>query len=50
MNFIHFPYQLKTGQRPVVLGPGSLARLLQHAWPGNVRELAGILDKRTASG
>jgi len=31
-------------QRPVVLGPGSLARLLQHAWPGNVRELAGILE------
>ncbi len=31
-------------QRPVVLGPGTLARLLQHAWPGNVRELAGILE------
>jgi DNA-binding NtrC family response regulator len=31
-------------QRPVILGPGSLARLLQHAWPGNVRELAGILE------
>ncbi len=27
-------------QRPVVLGPGALARLLQHNWPGNVRELA----------
>jgi len=31
-------------QRPVVLGPGTLARLLQHNWPGNVRELAGILE------
>ena len=31
-------------QRPVVLGPGTLARLLQHSWPGNVRELAGILE------
>ncbi len=25
-------------QRPVVLGPGALARLLQHNWPGNVRD------------
>jgi DNA-binding NtrC family response regulator len=31
-------------QRPVLLGPGTLARLLQHCWPGNVRELAGILE------
>src|ERR1039458_901002 len=31
-------------QRPVLLGPGALARLLQHTWPGNVRELAGILE------
>jgi DNA-binding NtrC family response regulator len=31
-------------QRPVVLGPGSLARLLQHSWPGNVRELAGVIE------
>lgn len=31
-------------QRPVVLGPGSLARLLQHNWPGNVRELVGVLE------
>ncbi len=31
-------------QRPVALGPGTLARLLQHSWPGNVRELAGILE------
>jgi DNA-binding NtrC family response regulator len=31
-------------QRPVSLGPGSLARLLQHAWPGNVRELASVLE------
>jgi len=31
-------------QRPVLLGPGTLARLLQHSWPGNVRELAGILE------
>jgi two-component system response regulator AtoC len=30
--------------RPVVLGPGSLARLLQHSWPGNVRELASVLE------
>jgi transcriptional regulator of acetoin/glycerol metabolism len=27
-----------------VLGPGSLARLLQHNWPGNVRELASVLE------
>ena len=31
-------------QRPVNLGPGALARLLQHAWPGNVRELASVLE------
>jgi DNA-binding NtrC family response regulator len=31
-------------QRPVTLGPGALARLLQHAWPGNVRELASVLE------
>src|SRR3984957_1235401 len=31
-------------QRPVSLGPGALARLLQHAWPGNVRELASVLE------
>jgi DNA-binding NtrC family response regulator len=31
-------------QRPVVLGPGTLARLLQHSWPGNVRELQGTLE------
>ena len=31
-------------QRPVVLGPGALARLLQHTWPGNVRELASVLE------
>jgi two-component system response regulator AtoC len=31
-------------QRPVVLGPGTLARLLQHTWPGNVRELLSILE------
>jgi DNA-binding NtrC family response regulator len=31
-------------QRPVALGPGSLARLLQHDWPGNVRELAGVME------
>jgi DNA-binding NtrC family response regulator len=31
-------------QRPVTLGPGSLARLLQHDWPGNVRELASVLE------
>ena len=31
-------------QNPVVLGPGALARLLQHNWPGNVRELAGVLE------
>jgi len=31
-------------QRPAVLGPGALARLLQHNWPGNVRELASILE------
>ncbi len=31
-------------QRPVLLGPGALARLLQHSWPGNVREMAAILE------
>jgi two-component system response regulator AtoC len=31
-------------QRTVILGPGSLARLLQHNWPGNVRELASVLE------
>jgi DNA-binding NtrC family response regulator len=31
-------------QRPVVLGSGTLARLLQHSWPGNVRELASVLE------
>jgi DNA-binding NtrC family response regulator len=31
-------------QRPVLLGPGALARLLQHDWPGNVRELAAVLE------
>jgi DNA-binding NtrC family response regulator len=31
-------------QRPVALGPGALARLLQHNWPGNVRELANVLE------
>lgn len=30
--------------RPVSLGPGSLARLLQHSWPGNVRELSSVLE------
>lgn len=30
--------------RPVSLGPGALARLLQHQWPGNVRELASVLE------
>jgi two-component system response regulator AtoC len=31
-------------QRPVLLGPGAMARLLQHNWPGNVRELASVLE------
>jgi two-component system response regulator AtoC len=31
-------------QRPVLMGPGTLARLLQHNWPGNVRELAAVLE------
>jgi two-component system response regulator AtoC len=31
-------------QRPVIMAPGSLARLLQHSWPGNVRELASVLE------
>jgi two-component system response regulator AtoC len=35
---------LRYQQRPVSLGPGSLARLLQHDWPGNVRELASVLE------
>jgi DNA-binding NtrC family response regulator len=31
-------------QRHVILGPGTLARLLQHNWPGNVRELSSVLE------
>ena len=31
-------------QRPVMMGPGALARLLQHTWPGNIRELASVLE------
>ena len=31
-------------QRPVALGPGTLARLLQHTWPGNVRELLSVIE------
>jgi DNA-binding NtrC family response regulator len=31
-------------QRPMMLGPGALARLLQHTWPGNIRELASVLE------
>jgi DNA-binding NtrC family response regulator len=31
-------------QRAVILGPGTLARLLQHNWPGNVREMAAVLE------
>ena len=31
-------------QRPVIMGPGALARLLQHSWPGNIRELASALE------
>lgn len=31
-------------QRPVALGAGALARLIQHGWPGNVRELASVLE------
>jgi DNA-binding NtrC family response regulator len=29
---------------PMALGPGALARLLQHNWPGNVRELTSVLE------
>jgi DNA-binding NtrC family response regulator len=35
---------LRYQQRPVILGTGTLARLLQHNWPGNVRELASMLE------
>ena len=35
---------LRYQQRPVLFGPGALARLLQHNWPGNVRELAAVLE------
>jgi DNA-binding NtrC family response regulator len=35
---------LRYQQRPVILGPGVLARLLQHNWPGNVRELSSVLE------
>lgn len=37
-------FSAQYGQKPVALGPGSLARLLQHNWPGNVRELVGVLE------
>jgi two-component system response regulator AtoC len=40
-------------QRPVILGPGTMAHLLQHNWPGNVRELAAVLENallETANG
>jgi DNA-binding NtrC family response regulator len=30
--------------RLVGMGPGVLARLLQHSWPGNIRELASALE------
>ena len=30
--------------RRVELGPGAMARLLQHSWPGNLRELASVLE------
>jgi DNA-binding NtrC family response regulator len=35
---------LRYQQRPVLLGPGALGRLLQHNWLGNVRELAAVLE------
>jgi two-component system response regulator AtoC len=35
---------LRYQQRPVLLGPGTLACLLQHNWPGNIRELASVLE------
>ena len=35
---------LRYQQRPVIMGPGTLGRLLQHNWPGNVRELASVLE------
>jgi two-component system response regulator AtoC len=35
---------LRYQQRPVSLGAGALARLLEHNWPGNVRELASVLE------
>jgi DNA-binding NtrC family response regulator len=31
-------------QRPMLFGPGALARLLRHDWPGNVHELASVLE------
>jgi two-component system response regulator AtoC len=31
-------------QRPVALGAGAMARLLQHNWPGNIRELSSVLE------
>jgi two-component system response regulator AtoC len=31
-------------QRPMLMGPGTLAQLLQHSWPGNVREMAAVLE------
>ncbi len=35
---------LRYQQRPIVLGSGALARLLQYSWPGNVRELMNVLE------
>jgi len=31
-------------QRPVIMGPGVLARLLQHTWPGNICELGSVRE------
>ncbi len=37
-------------QRPVGLGSGALARLLQHPWPGNIGELASVLESALVEG
>jgi len=33
------------GQRPKIVSPAALAKLMQHPWPGNVRELRNLVER-----